>query len=294
MSDSIYQLLQDLPSSSMTTRVLGGLDYLVPGSWQNITNFEEMIANETGESDQALLQAVGEKAIALYADESTGYQRAVRIYKLVDSGATMAGVTSMAAKLGEDVSWLSFLGSVTPKAETSQGVDAALKFAAEISAFCSTNGLPGDSIGDFVSALTSAAKEDRMRMAAWLALDCVLPLGPEFFNVVRGAVTGAIETVENSALYQRVGAHLHGGSAGEKRDFIVSALDGASGWISSFTSGNDVSQGSVLSRVQGFIDGAEGKMDYAAAILDMSTNVFEHTGIQTVARRSIRRAYGEI
>ena len=294
MSDNIYELLQELPPSSLTTRVLGGLDYLVPGSWQNITNFEELIKNETGESDQELLQAVGAKAIALYDDDSTGYKRAVRIYKLVDSGATMAGMTSMAAKLSEDVGWLSFLGSINPKPETSQGIDAALKFAAEIAAFCSTNGLPGDSIGDFVSALTSAAKEDRMRMASWLALDCVLPLGPEFFGTVRSAITGAIETVEESALFKRVGEHLHGGSTGEKRDFIVSALDGASGWMQSLTSQSDVSQGGILSRIGGFIDGAEGKMDYAAAILDMSTNVFEHTGIQTVARRAVRRAYGEI
>ncbi len=294
MSDNLYELLQDLPTSSLTTRVLGGLDYLVPGSWQNITNLEELIKNETGESDQELIQTIGAKVISLYEDDSTGYKRAVRIYKLVDSGATMAGMTSLAAKLGEDVGWLSFLGAITPKAETAQGIDAGLKFAAEIAAFCSTNGLPGDSIGDFVSALTSAAKEDRMRMASWLALDCVLPLGPEFFASVRNALTGAIETIEESALYKRIGEHLHGGSTGEKRDFMVSALDGASGWMQGLAVQNDVSQGGILSRVGGFIEGAEGKMDYAAAILDMSTNVFEHTGIQTVARRAVGRAYGEI
>jgi len=39
---------------------------------------------------------------------------------------------------------------------------------------------------------------------------------------------------------------------------------------------------------------ADGKLDYLAAFLDGSTNYFEHTGVQTVARKLITQAQAEI
>ncbi|NOU33557.1 MAG: hypothetical protein HOO96_37145 [Polyangiaceae bacterium] len=290
----LYKLVEELPSSSLTTRCLGALDYLVPGEWQNVTNFEEMIKRVTGEDDQGVIQQVGERAMALYENEDNGYQRAVSIFKMVDSGATLAGVTSLAAKLAEDVSWLEFLGKVTPKPETSQGIDAALKFAAEVGTFLCTNGLPGDSVGDFVSALTTYEKEDLMRIAAWVSFDCVLPLGPEFLITVTNALETAMDKIEESSLYQRIAHVLPGGSTSEKRDFVKSTIDQSSGFITQFVDSKGVTQHGILESVKGYLEGAEGKLDYAAAILDVSTNTFEHTGIQTVARRVIKRAYGEL
>jgi hypothetical protein len=38
---------------------------------------------------------------------------------------------------------------------------------------------------------------------------------------------------------------------------------------------------------------ADSKLDYVAAFLDMSTNYYEHTGTQTVARNLILRAAQE-
>ncbi len=295
MSDiAISQLLEELPATSLTTRVLGGLDYLVPGEWVNVTNFEETVKLVTGEDDQALIQQVGERAIALYADASNGYQRAVSLYKLVDSGSTMAGVTALAGKLAEDVSWLQFLGSVTPKSETTQSIDAALKFAAEIGAFCCSNGIPGDSVGEFVSALTAYEKEDKVRFAAWIALDCVLPLGPEFFSLLTSSLSGAMDKLEASPLYGKLHGFIPGSGAGDKSAFLREALEKSSAHITGFAQEKDLTQAGILDTVKGYIDGAEGKLDYAAAILDLSTNVFEHTGIQSVARRVIKRAYAEI
>ena len=294
MTDSINTLLESLPASSLTTRALSALDYLVPGSWHNVVSFEEMIRDETGESDQAVIQAVGEKAIALYMDPSTGFQRGLTIYKLVDSGATMAGVASMAAKLGEDVGWLGFLQSVTPKPETSQAIDAAVKFAAEVAAFAATNGLPGDGIGDFVSALGQAAKEDKMRVAAWVAFDCVLPLGPDYLAKLLQALDHALDSLKSSSLFGKVESYLPGGGVEEKRDFVKRALEGAAPFTTGLVAQNALTSEGVLGKVAHLLEGAEGKLDYAASILDLSTNVFEHTGTQTVARRCIARAYGEI
>jgi len=42
------------------------------------------------------------------------------------------------------------------------------------------------------------------------------------------------------------------------------------------------------------VDIADDKLDYVAAFLDMTTNYFEHTGTQSVARRLIERAASEI
>jgi hypothetical protein len=41
------------------------------------------------------------------------------------------------------------------------------------------NGVPGDSISDFVRSLLSGEKEDRIRLAAWIAYDGLVPLGPD-------------------------------------------------------------------------------------------------------------------
>ena len=66
MSESLHTVLEGLPQSSLTTHVLGALDWIVPGEWQNITLFEGMIKDVTGESDDALIQQVGERAMQLY------------------------------------------------------------------------------------------------------------------------------------------------------------------------------------------------------------------------------------
>ena len=65
MSQPLHQLLESLPETSLTTRILDALDYLVPGEWTNVVLFEQMIKNVTGESDESLIQAVGDVASTL-------------------------------------------------------------------------------------------------------------------------------------------------------------------------------------------------------------------------------------
>lgn len=55
-----------------------------------------------------------------------------------------------------------------------------------------------------------------------------------------------------------------------------------------------ITQQNVFQRIKGVIDVGENKLDYVAAALDLGTSYFEHTGIQTVTRRLVSRAYGEI
>lgn len=293
MSEALHTLLEALPETSLTTRLLGALDAFVPGEWRNITLFEGMIKDVTGESDGSIIQQVGERAIALYADEGNGYQRAVTVYKSVDSASTVAGFAALASVVGQRFDVLSFLSDVTPKPDTTQAIDAGLKLGAELVAFTLTNGIPGDSVGDFVGALAAYGKEEKMRVCAWLAFDCVLPLGPAFLDKIVSALDGPTDQLEESRTYRFLSEHLPGGIA-EHRDTLRRNVDETRGHLEGLVETHGLSQASVLSKVREYVEVADDKLDLIAAAIDLSTNTFEHTGIQTVARRVISRAYGEI
>lgn len=294
-TESIHRILEDLPTSSMTTRLLGALDYLVPGEWQNITSFEAMIKHVTGEEDQGLIQRVGERAIVLYNDPEQGYQRAVQIFRLVDDTGGLAGAAALANKVGGSVDFLSFLSNVTPKADTTQAIDAGVKLVAELAAFCYCNGIPGDSVGDFAAALASYEKEDAIRLAAFLACDCILPLGPDFLS----SIMNFLSSVSNDALgensrFARIASYLPGSSIDEQRELLQQNLNASGSALTSFAASKSIDRDDVFQRIKQHLDVADDKLDYVAAAIDLTTSYFEHTGIQSVARRLISRAYGEI
>lgn len=210
----IYQIIDELPTRSITVRVLNALDFLVPGEWNNIVGFTETIREVTGETDNDLIQKIGERALALYNDRSQGYRRAMSLYQTVDRVDRLAvGPLAMINTAGEQIRWLRFLRRFTPKAEPLQGLDLALKLVAELGAFTLINGIPGDSIGDFVKSLGNYSKESRMRMVALVALDGVLPLGPNFLQSVSNTLSGTKpnELAQNK-LYQGMQPYLPGGS----------------------------------------------------------------------------------
>jgi hypothetical protein len=293
MTEAIHAVLEALPQTSLTTHVLDALDALVPGEWRNITVFEEMVKDVTGESDEAVIQAVGERAMQLYADESNGYQRAVSVFRGIDSASTVAGVAALASMAGQRFEILSFLDDVTPKPDTTQAIDAAVKLAGELVAFTLTNGLPGDSVGDFAASLVNYGKEEKMRLAAWLAIDCVLPLGPDFLQKILDALDGPLESLQESRAFQLVSEHLPGG-LGEQRDTIKKNIEESRGHLEGMVEAHGLTQETVLARVKEYVAIADEKLDLAAAALDLATNTFEHTGTQTVVRRVVSRAYGEV
>ena len=177
--DTIYELVDELPTSNMTTRALGVLDFAVPGEWNNLVGFEKTIRAVSGEKDEVVIKKIGERAIALYNDKKQGYQRAMWIYRTVDNIDTTLATMALANTIGGQIRWLGFLDRITPKADTLQSLDLSLKLAAELAAFCLINGIPGDSISDFVKALGEYSKESLMRMVAQIAFDGLVPLGPD-------------------------------------------------------------------------------------------------------------------
>jgi hypothetical protein len=294
MSKPLNELLQELPTTNVTTTVLKALDYLAPGEWQNITSLEEMIKSVTGEEDQALIQQVGERALMLYNDSGQGYQRAVDIYQLVDHVGAAAGAATLAHQMGESFKFLSFLDKVTPKPDTTQAIDAAVKFVAEMAGFCYSSGLPGDSVGDFASSLANAAKEDSIRFSAWLAFDCIIPLGPDFLGFILDKVSALSEDeLGQNSRFSKIADYLPGG-IGEKKALIEQNLSTSRANVEKFVAEKGMTRESLLERIKGHVEVADARLDTVAAVLDITTNYFEHTGIQSVARRLVSRAYGEI
>ncbi len=60
--------------------------------------------------------------------------------------------------------------------------------------------------------------------------------------------------------------------------------------MSDIVTSNNLTPQKVVHNLQGFVEIADDKLDYLAAFLDVSTNYYEHTGTQTLARRLIERA----
>jgi len=295
MSKPIFKIVDDLPKTSLTTRLLGALDWVVPGEYKNTVGFENMIREVTGETDEKYIQKIGERAVALYNDKSEGYQTALWLYQTVDSTQGLAGAAALADKVGEDVSFMGWLRWLTPKADTTQTIDVSLKLITEVMAFCKLNGIPGDSIGDFVESLADYRHEALMRMAAIICMDGVVPLGPDFVAATMSSLKkmGPSE-IEDNARYKKMEDEIPGSNVTQRLGFMTSSLDAMQNWVNSFVSSHNLNPSKIVGSLQGWAEGMDGKLDYVAAFTDMSTNYCEHTGTQSVARSLISRAAGEV
>ncbi len=291
----IFELVDQLPSNNMTVFVLRSLDFVVPGQWQNIVGFENTIRTVTGETDESMIQQIGERAIYLYNDKSQGYQRAMWLYQTVDSAGSALGAAALANKIGEKVPLLGFLDRLTPKADKAQTIDLCLKLVTELVAFCQINGIPGDSIGDFVGSLGDYSGESLMRMAALVCLDGLIPLGPDFILKAQSVLAGLKPAdLEQNQTFQRLRALIPGGNAAGQLGFITQSFTSTQGWMSNFVAQRNLTPEKVVSNLQRFVEVSDDKLDYLGAFLDMTTNYYEHTGVQTLARRLIERAVAEI
>nr|WP_276612974.1 hypothetical protein [Cylindrospermopsis raciborskii] len=275
--------------------MLNALDFVAPGEWQNTVGFVNTIKTVTGETDEDLIQAIGERAVYLFNDKSQGYQTALWLYQTVDGTDKALGAAALANKVGETIPLLGFLNSITPKPDKAQTIDLTLKIVVELVAFCQINGIPGDSIGDFVAALGEYAGESLIRMVALICVDGILPLGPDFVQKSLAFLSSMNpQELDQNSTFKSIKDAIPGNGIGGKIDFIGQSLDSVQGWMNGIVSANALTAQKVLNNISGFLDFADDKLDYVAAFLDVSTNYYEHTGTQTLARRLIERAVAEI
>lgn len=295
MSKSIYELVDELPTNNLTTMSLRSLDFVIPGEWNNLVGFENTIRTVTGETDESIIQQIGDRAVYLYNDRSQGYQRAMWLYQTVDRTDYALGAAALANKVGEKIPLMGFLNRITPKADKAQTIDLCLKLVVELVAFCQINGIPGDSIGDFVASLGDYSGENLMRMTALVCFDGLIPLGPDFISQAQSTLSGVSPSdLEQNPSFSSISDAIPGNGSGGKLDFIGRSFDSVKGWMSGFVASKDLNPQKVANNLQRFVDIADDKLDYLGAFLDVSTNYFEHTGTQTLARRLIERAVAEI
>ncbi|WP_299491887.1 hypothetical protein [Acaryochloris sp. IP29b_bin.137] len=294
MSKKIYELVDKLPKGGITVMALKSLDKFVPGQWDNLVGFDHTIKTVTGETDPALVQAIGERAITLFNDKGEGYQRALWLYQTVDSASGMLGTAALANRIGQDT-FLGFLKNITPKPEKAQTIDLSVKLVTEIVAFCHINGIPGDSLGDFLKSLGDYSGESIMRMAALVAFDGVIPLGAEFSTKVLSSIKGmGPSDLDNNRTFKGVKDAIPGDNSKGKLAFITESFESTQGWMDQFVAEKGITQGGVVDGLSRFIEGSQSKLDYLGAFLDISAKYYEHTGVQTLARRLIERSFAEL
>ncbi len=295
MNKTVFQLVDELPKDNMTVKALRALDFVVPGEWDNLVGFENTIRTVTGETDEDLIQQIGDRAIYLYNDTSQGYQRALWLYQTIDSTDKALGAAALANKIAKNVPLLSMLGNLTPKPEKAQTIDLSLKLVTELLAFCQINGLPGDSIGDFAGALGDYGGESLMRMAALVCFDGLIPLGPDFIMATQGWIGRLSPSdLQENPSFNAISSMIPGNHPAGQLGFIGESFSSVTGWMSSFVSDRGLTPQNVMGHLQSFVEISADKADYVGAILDMSTNYYEHTGVQTLTRRLIERAVAEI
>lgn len=296
MSKTIYQHVDELPTGGVTVMALKSLDFAVPGQWQNLTGFDNTIRAVTGETDPALVQQIGERAVYLYNDKSQGYQRAMWLYETVDSASGALASAALANKVGSGIPIFgNLVGSLTPKPEKAQSIDLTVKLVTELVAFCQINGIPGDSIGDFLAALGDYGGESLMRMAALVCFDGLVPLGADFIGKGLNAIDNTSPgELEGNQTFKGVKDLIPGNDTAQKKGFITQSFDSVKGWMSGFVSSRNLTQESVVHNLSRYVDIAGDKLDYLGAFLDITVKYYSHTGTQTLARRLIERAVAEI
>jgi len=294
LSEEIVELLDELPADNMTVKVLEALDAVVPGEWENIIGCDNTITAVTGAEDEETIGKIRDRAIELYNDENNGYQTAVSIYRNIDNADNAIAAAAMAEIISEKIPFLSFFGKITPKADTTQSIDLALKIVAELVAYAKLNGIPELNPEAFVAELTeNYTGPSKMRMVGLVCLDGLAPLGPDFLQKVQDALDGEDEggTLENNPIFSAVSGLIPGD---DKLAFVRNAFGAVSGWMDGLVSSTGLTPESVFENIGGFIDFSDDALDVVAAFIDQTTTYYKHTGIQTVARKLIAQAAEEV
>jgi hypothetical protein len=147
-------------------------------------------------------------------------------------------------------------------------------------------------VARFVVALSDYGRSDLMRIAAWVIVDGLLPLGPSFMQIIMDTFSQMADSqLAGHSIFRVLGDRLPGEGVSEKKAFILKALRAASGWIGDFVATHGLTHEVVKAKVSAIISVSDDKLDYVAAAIDASTAYFSHMGAQSVARVCAQRAY---
>jgi len=295
MSATVLERLERLPRRNLTVLALRGISTLVPGGWHNQTSPEALISDVLGSDDLDLVQQVRARADELSRARHEGYRRALSLYDAVNRSQKAAGGLRVLANVAGALPLVKRLAVLTPASQTLQAVDLSLKVAAEMLAFTQVNGLPGDSFAAFGDSLREYSGEARVRMAALVCFDALLPLGDNALHRLDGLL-GQVGSRELHQLpsYAGMASLLPGRGDAAHLSFVRRGVDQWLGWADGFVGELGLSGQRAVRALETTIGPWHGGMEQLATFLDAFTDTYSHTGVQAVARRLVERAAAEI
>lgn len=294
----IEQKLSALPAQSVTVQVLKALDSVVPGQWENVRDLDTMIMRATGQSSPGIVADIRAKMAQMEAQEPERFNRALWLFETIDTVDKVAAGATVASKVTDLFGGLDFMKEFTPKPETTQALDAGLKLVAEVLAFGMMQGMPKmdlEGVAMFVVALGKYGKADAMRLASWVIIDGMLPLGPDFMQRIIATVQDASNSkLAGHSIFDAISSYLPGDSTEQKQAFVAKALNATSDFMDKFVKDKGLNRQMVIGKLSGVVDITESTLDYVAAGLDASTSYFTHTGTQSVARVMAEQAFASL
>lgn len=292
---TVLERLDHLPRRNLTVLALKGISTLVPGGWHNITSASELIAGVMGSDDPALIAQVRQRADELSRARHEGYGRALSLYDAVNRSQKAAGGLRVLANVGGALPLVKRVANLTPTSDTLQAVDLSLKVAAEMLAFTQVNGLPGDSFAEFGASLNEYAGEARVRMAALICFDALLPLGDQALQRLDGLL-GRVgqQELRLSPAYAGMAAMIPGRGDDAHLGFLRRGVDQWLGWAGGFVGNLGLSGQKAVQALESTLGPWQGGFEQLATFLDAFTDTYQHTGVQAVARRLVERAAAEI
>ena len=292
---TVLERLDRLPRRNLTVLALKGIRTLVPGDWQNITSANALIASVMGSDDPALIAQVRERADTLSRARHEGYGRALSLYDAVNRSQKAAGGLRLLANVGGVLPLIKRVAKLTPTSDTLQAVDLGLKVAAEMLAFTQVNGLPGDSFAEFGASLNEYAGEARVRMAALICFDALLPLGDQALQRLDDLL-GQVgqKELRLSPAYAGMAAMIPGRGDDAHLSFLRRGVDQWLSWAGGYASSLGLSAQKAVQALETTLGPWQGGFEQLATFLDAFTDTYQHTGVQAVARRLVERAAAEI
>jgi hypothetical protein len=100
--------------------------------------------------------------------------------------------------------------------------------------------------------------------------------------------------LEKNQTFKGIQELIPGDSAKGKQAYITESFESTKGWMDGFVASNGLTPEKVVDNLEKFVDISKDKLDYLGAFMDMYVKYYDHTGIQTLARRLIERAVAEI
>jgi hypothetical protein len=87
---------------------------------------------------------------------------------------------------------------------------------------------------------------------------------------------------------------IPGEDDGQKLDFIGESFSSVTDWMDNIVATHNLTPQTILGSLRNIMDFSEDKSNYLGAFIDVSTDYYQHTGTQTIAKKLIERAFAEI